>query len=183
MCALITRDGGKNGPLLATYVTKYFHDMSAHFAAAFRHVKSGGQATYIIGNSTFYGHVVPAERWYASLLRAAGFTDVRISVLRKRNSNLALYEYEVTASTAVSRPSRSFAGHRQRAEALRHRHHLDDVDVHVRRQGRRPVHRLGHVAGFQRVYSLRRPGRPGPGHPRTGPRRIRCRRTGPARRW
>ena len=98
MCALITRDGGKNGPLLATYVTKYFHDMSAHFGAAFRHVKTGGQAIYIIGNSTFYGHVVPAERWYASLLRAAGFTDVRISVLRKRNSNLALYEYEVTAS-------------------------------------------------------------------------------------
>ncbi len=96
--ALITRDGGKNGPLLATYVTKYFHDMSAHFGAAFRHVKTGGQAIYIIGNSTFYGHVVPAERWYASLLRAAGFTDVRISVLRKRNSNLALYEYEVTAS-------------------------------------------------------------------------------------
>jgi hypothetical protein len=96
--ALITRDGGKNGPLLATYVTKYFHDMSAHFGAAFRHVRTGGQAIYIIGNSTFYGHVVPAERWYASLLRAAGFTDVRISVLRKRNSNLALYEYEVTAS-------------------------------------------------------------------------------------
>ena len=98
VCALITRDGGKNGPLLATYVAKYFHDMSAHFGAAFRYVKTGGQAIYIIGNSTFYGHVVPAERWYASLLRAAGFTDVRISVLRKRNSNLALYEYEVTAS-------------------------------------------------------------------------------------
>ena len=97
MCALITRDGGKNGPLLATYVTKYFHDMRAHFAAAFRHVRSGGQATYIIGNSTFYGHLVPAERWYATLLAAAGFTDVRTSVLRKRNSNLALYEYEVTA--------------------------------------------------------------------------------------
>ena len=96
--ALITRDGGKNGRLLATYVTKYFHDMSAHFGAAFRYVKRGGQATYIIGNSTFYGHVVPAERWYTSLLRAAGFTNVRISVLRKRNSNLALYEYEVTAN-------------------------------------------------------------------------------------
>jgi hypothetical protein len=96
ICALITRDGGKNGPLLATYVTKYFHDMSAHFGAAFRHVKPGGQASYIIGNSTFYGHVVPAERWYATLLRVAGFTDVRTSVLRKRNSNLALYEYEVT---------------------------------------------------------------------------------------
>ena len=98
LAGLITRDGGRNGPLLATYVTKYFHDMAAHFAAAFRHVKAGGQATYIIGNSTFYRHVVPAERWYASLLQAAGFTDVQVSVLRKRNSNLALYEYEVTAT-------------------------------------------------------------------------------------
>jgi len=79
-------------------VTKYFHDMAAHFAAAFRHIRAGGQATYIIGNSTFYRHVVPSERWYASMLRAAGFTDVRVSVLRKRNSNLALYEYEVTAT-------------------------------------------------------------------------------------
>jgi hypothetical protein len=96
VCALIARDGGRNGPLLATYVTKYFHDMSVHFGTAFRHVRAGGRATYVIGNSTFYGHLVPAERWYASLLRAAGFTDVRTSVLRKRNSNLALYEYEVT---------------------------------------------------------------------------------------
>jgi hypothetical protein len=96
--ALIARDGGKHGPLLATYVTRYFHDMSAHFRAAFRHVRSGGQVSYIVGNSTFYGHVVPAERWYAALLRETGFTDVRITTLRKRNSNLALYEYEVTAS-------------------------------------------------------------------------------------
>ncbi len=94
---LIARDGGKHGPLLATYVTKYFHDMSAHFSVAFQHVRSGGRASYIIGNSTFYGHVVPAERWYAALLHAAGFTGVRTTVIRKRNSNLALYEYEVTA--------------------------------------------------------------------------------------
>ncbi|HEX4256779.1 MAG TPA: hypothetical protein VH089_16925 [Streptosporangiaceae bacterium] len=95
--ALIARDGGKHGPLLATYVTKYFHDMAGHFTAAFQHVRSSGTASYIIGNSTFYGHVVPAERWYAALLGAAGFTDVRTTVIRKRNSNLALYEYEVTA--------------------------------------------------------------------------------------
>jgi hypothetical protein len=95
--ALIARDGGQHGPLLATYVIKYFHDMGAHFTAAFQHVRSGGTASYIIGNSTFYRHVVPAERWYAALLGAAGFTDVRTSVLRKRNSNLALYEYEVSA--------------------------------------------------------------------------------------
>src|ERR1700759_1277442 len=95
--ALIARDGGKHGPLLATYVTKYFHDMAVHFTAAFEHVRSGGTASYIIGNSTFYGHVVPAERWYAQLLSAAGFASVQTTVLRKRNSNLALYEYEVTA--------------------------------------------------------------------------------------
>jgi hypothetical protein len=97
VAALIVRDGGKHGPLLATYVTKYFHDMSAHFSAAFQHIRSGGTASYIVGNSTFYGHVVPAERWYAALLSAAGFTGVRTTVIRKRNSNLALYEYEVTA--------------------------------------------------------------------------------------
>jgi hypothetical protein len=95
--ALIARDGGKHGPLLATYVTKYFHDMAGHFSVAFQHVRSSGTASYIIGNSTFYGHVVPAERWYAALLGAVGFTDVRTTVIRKRNSNLALYEYEVTA--------------------------------------------------------------------------------------
>src|SRR6201996_3468621 len=95
--ALIARDGGKHGPLLATYVTKYFHDMAGHFSAAFGHVRTGGTASYIIGNSTFYGHVVPAERWYAALLGAAGFTDVRTAVIRKRNSNLALFEYEVSA--------------------------------------------------------------------------------------
>jgi hypothetical protein len=96
--ALISRDGGKNGPLLATYVAKYFHDMGAHFSAAFKQVRSGGTVTYIIGNSTFYGHLVPAERWYAALLSEAGFTGVQITTLRKRNSNAALYEYEVTAS-------------------------------------------------------------------------------------
>jgi len=94
--ARIERDGGRNGPLLGTYVTKYFHDMAEHFDAAFRQVKSGGRVSYIVGNSTFYGHVVPAQRWYADLLRDAGFTGVEITVLRKRNSNLALYEYEVT---------------------------------------------------------------------------------------
>jgi hypothetical protein len=95
---LIARDGGRNGPLLATYVAKYFHDMAAHFSAAFKQVRSGGTVTYIIGNSTFYGHLVPAERWYAALLSEAGFTGTRITTLRKRNSNAALYEYEVTAT-------------------------------------------------------------------------------------
>jgi hypothetical protein len=95
--ALIARDGGKNGPLLAAYVAKYFHDMRAHFGAAFQQVRKGGKVAYVVGNSTFYGHLVPAERWYAALLTEAGFTGARVTTLRKRNSKAALYEYEVTA--------------------------------------------------------------------------------------
>lgn len=94
----IAEDGGKNGPLLGTYVTKYFYDMFAHFTAAYNYVKCGGQAVYIIGNSTFYGHVVPAEQWYAKMMSEIGFSDVRIATIRKRNSNIALYEYEVSGS-------------------------------------------------------------------------------------
>jgi hypothetical protein len=96
--ALIRRDGGRNGPLLANYVARYFHDMWRHFQAAFGHVRSGGEVTYVIGNSTFYGHLIPAQDWYAALLDAAGFSQVRVLPLRKRNSKAALYEYEVTAA-------------------------------------------------------------------------------------
>lgn len=97
ICELIAKDGGKNGPLLAIYVRKYFVDVWEHFQSAYKHVKSGGQATYIVGNSSFYSHLVPAERWYALLLEHAGFEDVRITVIRKRNSKKELFEYDVTA--------------------------------------------------------------------------------------
>lgn len=95
--SLVIRDGGRHGPLLANYVHKYFADMWAHFGAAFKHVKSGGRATYVIGNSTFYGHLVPSEQWYGAMLREAGFVDVGITPIRKRNSNRVLFEYAVTA--------------------------------------------------------------------------------------
>jgi hypothetical protein len=97
VCDRIAGDGGKSGPLLANYVRKYFVDMWAHFQAAYEHVASGGRATYIIGNSTFYGHVVPAEEWYAAMLAETGFGSVTVTAIRKRNSKKELYEFEVTA--------------------------------------------------------------------------------------
>lgn len=96
VCALIARDGGKNGPLLATYVRKYHHDMWLHFQAITQQVNPGGRVSYIIGNSTFYGHEVPAHKWYAAMLRELGYLDVKIEAIRKRNSNKALFEYDVT---------------------------------------------------------------------------------------
>jgi hypothetical protein len=112
VCGLIEKDGGKNGPLLSSYVAKYFFDMSRHVSGAFGAVRSGGRAVYIIGNSTFYGHVVPAQEWYAAMLADVGFTDVRVTTIRKRNSNKALYEYEVSGSRPLAdfyRVVRSFA--------------------------------------------------------------------------
>jgi hypothetical protein len=97
ICKAISVDGGKNGPLLATYVRKYFDDMWSHFQSAYKQVRSGGTATYIVGNSTFYGHVVPAEQWYATMLREVGFTKVSVTKIRKRNSKMELFEFAVSA--------------------------------------------------------------------------------------
>ena len=85
-----------NGKLLAKYVEKYFEDMSVHFAEAFRSLKKGGDATYIVGNSSFYGTLVPAEEWYSDLLKSTGFRNVKIETIRKRNSNKSLFEFAVT---------------------------------------------------------------------------------------
>lgn len=93
---LIVKDGTKNGSLLAIYVRKYHHDMWLHFEAITKQIKTGGAVSYIIGNSTFYGHEVPAHKWYASMLRALGYRNVSVDVIRKRNSNKALFEYDVS---------------------------------------------------------------------------------------
>ena len=91
----IAASDGRNASLLASYVHKYFYDMLAHFRQAFRVLRSGGRATYIAGNSTFYGHVVPTETWYSDLLKRVGFEDVSVTAIRKRNSNKRLYEFSV----------------------------------------------------------------------------------------
>ncbi len=97
ICDRIAGEGGRSGALLANYVRRYFVDMWSHFQAAYKHVASGGRATYIIGNSTFYGHVVPAEEWYRAMLVEAGFGPVTLTAIRKRNSKKELFEYDVTA--------------------------------------------------------------------------------------
>jgi len=70
--------------------------MWSHFQSAYKQIRSGGKVTYIIGNSTFYGCIVPAERWYAAMLREVGFTKVSISKIRKRNSKKELFEFDVS---------------------------------------------------------------------------------------
>lgn len=87
----------KNGELMAQYVHKYFDDMFLHFQAAAKIVRPGGSAHYIIGNSTFYGHIVPAERLYCDQLLKAGFKRAEARAIRKRNSKKELVEFHVIA--------------------------------------------------------------------------------------
>lgn len=87
----------KNGHLLSTYVKKYFYDMWEHFNSINKVLNPGAKLTYIVGNSSFYGHVVPAEQWYGELMEAIGFKNIQIATIRKRNSNKALFEFAVKA--------------------------------------------------------------------------------------
>ena len=89
-----------NAALLAKYVHRYFRDMFAHFRQARRVLKPGGRAAYIVGNSTFYGTVVPTQRWHAEMMRAVGFENAAVETVRKRNSNKRLFEYKVEAVRA-----------------------------------------------------------------------------------
>lgn len=88
----------RNAMLLSRYVRKYFEDVWTHVQGAYDVVASGGEAIYIVGNSSFFGNVVPTEEYYATSLREAGFVDVRADQIRKRNSNKALFEYAVRAT-------------------------------------------------------------------------------------
>lgn len=85
-----------NGRLLATYVHKYCEDMSLHFESLTSVLARGAEVHYIVGNSTFYGEMLPVEQIYAQYLSEVGFHDVAVNAIRKRNSKKALVEFDVT---------------------------------------------------------------------------------------
>ncbi len=61
---------------------------------------SGAEVNYIVGNSTFYGTVLPTEQIYEVMLKELGFSDVECRPIRKRNSKKALIEFDVTGRWA-----------------------------------------------------------------------------------
>ena len=94
--ARIAADVHASGALLAAYVAKYCEDMSRHFDSLRTVLNRGAHVHYIVGNSTFYGVLVPTERLYAAMLREYGFVDVAVRPIRKRNSKKALVEFDVS---------------------------------------------------------------------------------------
>ena len=87
-----------NGPLLANYVHKYFEDMLVHLQAVVGLLARGASVHYVIGNSIFYGNLVPAETCLAQQMAAVGLENVRVEPIRKRNSKKNLFEFHVSAS-------------------------------------------------------------------------------------
>ena len=87
-----------NAKLLATYVHKYFYDMHLHFETLPNVLQKGARLHYIVGNSTFFGNHVDTPSILMASMNMLGYTDMSATVIRKRNSNKALFEYDVSAS-------------------------------------------------------------------------------------
>jgi hypothetical protein len=88
----------KNGDLLSRYVAKYFDDIWAHLQKLPSILAPGAELHYIVGNSTFYGVLLPVEQIYAAMLRRLGFEKVECRPIRKRNSKKELIEFDVVAT-------------------------------------------------------------------------------------
>lgn len=102
----------KDHKLLGRYVHKYFQDIKIHLGSLWQVMAPSGRCYYIVGNSKFYGTLLPVEEIYAALFEDSGFINLRIDRLRKRNSKKELYEYVVYAEvprhlTTACRPTGS----------------------------------------------------------------------------
>ncbi len=80
---------------MGNYVLRYFADMWLHITALAGAIKSQGTFHYVVGNSSFYGHLVETEKALVRMFTKAGFEDVHARALRKRSSKAELFEFVV----------------------------------------------------------------------------------------
>ena len=92
----ISKPENKNGLILANYIARYFEDTWNHISDVRSILNENAEVHYIVGNSTFYGTLLPVEEIYKEMLENAGFRDVQVRRIRKRNSKAELFEYDVT---------------------------------------------------------------------------------------
>lgn len=94
----ISNSANKNAEILSRYVRKYHEDIHDHLKSLTSVLNIGARVHYIVGNSSFYSTLVKVEEVYADMLKALGFAEIDIKAIRKRNSNKALIEYDVSAT-------------------------------------------------------------------------------------
>lgn len=100
---LVSNETNKNGGLLANYIRKYFEDIWDHLCSLRSVLSPGAELHYIVGNSTFYGIILPVEKIYADMMSTLGFEQVETTAIRKRNSKKELIEFDVSARMCSSR--------------------------------------------------------------------------------
>jgi len=98
----ISKSESKNGKLLANYVLKYFHDMHLHLASLRQVLSNNAELHYIVGNSIFFGNMVDTAEIIAISMNSLGYKKVKYEMVRKRNCNKALFEYDVSARWTTS---------------------------------------------------------------------------------
>ena len=91
----IAHNRNKSGGVLATYVSKYMDDMWAHFNSLTSVLNRDSEVHCIVGNSIFYGILLPVEQFYARMLDRLGFKEIQCKPIRKRNSKKDLFEFDV----------------------------------------------------------------------------------------
>lgn len=96
--ANILNSGDKNSDLMANYVYKYFYDMYLHFMKLRPMLKPNATLNYIVGNSSFYGHLVQSEIIIENLLDMLGYQNISSEIIRKRNCNKNLFEFNISAA-------------------------------------------------------------------------------------
>jgi hypothetical protein len=97
----ISRRENANGVLLANYVSKYFDDIWHHIIDVPKVLNDCAEVHYIVGNSSFYGILLPVEEIYRDMLEHAGFKNVQILRIRKRNSKAELFEFDVSGKKSA----------------------------------------------------------------------------------
>ena len=98
MVEAISQVKKKHSNILARYVHKYCVDIYEHLLSMSRMLNAGARVHYIIGNSTFYGHLVNIEDIYTDIMDKIRFCDIQITPIRKRNSKKELIEFDVSAT-------------------------------------------------------------------------------------
>jgi hypothetical protein len=105
----IAHHDNRSGTILANYVAKYFDDMWVHFQGLPTVLSKGAEVHYIVGNSTFYGVLLPVEQLYAAMLKEVGLHAIECRPIRKRNSKKELIEFDVVGKwgTRRAKPAKS----------------------------------------------------------------------------
>lgn len=97
VCHRIEDSHANNGRIMSQYVLKFFDDMAIHLYNLREKLNDNARLYYILGNSSFYGNIVHTESYISDILSHLGYSNINVSIIRKRNCKKELFEFEIKA--------------------------------------------------------------------------------------